>query len=239
MDGPVSIDNIIDGDYVRLEADEYLRAFNQVLPGWGCTIDSNSPHCDIATAILYLRWFSLIFLEIAPSKWEAALFPILVQQNQFEFGFESRRLSFIEISFTKPSYMISVNGISVCAFVGLSVGVILFCTGIALKSGIFKRIPKTSGFPEIDLLGMLKYASDDSEAEMCEFRVLSCRIAESKVRNWPRLIRDYTVKVEIKGDIESAVDIVPGEVGAISLALISNANLDEQFSVRDDEMSII
>jgi hypothetical protein len=187
--GPALIENIVEGDYVRLTADDYMEVLDHLYP------KGPSTYNDSASCQLFVIAYSIMYSTVHPVIWDLYLLPLLAQQNIHYRDHDQRPM--LETTIRRQSYRISANIISLWGFFGLTLFVVISCAIVSYSAG-FGPIPDTSRFPEFDIASKLERTGTDGDAGIITFADVSALMMTKKTLDLPELIGDFIVVAQKK-----------------------------------------
>jgi hypothetical protein len=209
---PVLIENIVEGNYIRMHADDYLQVLDSLYP------TGRSPYDNSSSCALFGIALNLLRTPLNPAKWEVYLLPFLAQQNGI---YSDDQRPTLETTITRQSYRISANIISIWTFFALTLSVVISCTILSCYAG-YTPIPDTCPFPEFDIASKLGRPGINGEVGLTTFANVSARMVEGKTRDLPKLFGDFTVITRGKYDDEGWIDSENRFAGGIELEETEN-----------------
>jgi len=146
---PVLLENQVEGHYIRIRADDYLRVLDSLYPVGGSPYDFNK------SCFLFGIGFPLLHAGRNPTKWEVYLLPLLAQQNGI---YETDSRPILDTAIRRQSYRISANVTSLWIFLGVTAAVITCCIVLSCFNPMLS-VPEACCIPEFDLASRLQNTS--------------------------------------------------------------------------------
>src|SRR5579859_2157551 len=146
LSAPARMENIVEGDYIPLSAADYLHVLDQIYPTFPSRFDS-SARCNLVTMAQ-----TMLKVSVPPNLWEPFLLPLLLEQNSHSPQSPSDDPALaVDAVVVRKGYRVLVDWVAMWVYVGLLGFILLSCYALLCLSGS-TRIPRTSDFPDFDLV---------------------------------------------------------------------------------------